>query len=625
MTRTGPDSLRRPVCAPEEGVLLYTADRLAKQETRSMSFFPLLRKPNRNPGKRSRSFVPRLESLEDRTVPSSLTVTNSLDKGPGSLRDTITNAKSGDTIVFAASLDGQTITLTSDQLTINKSLDFEGPGAGLLAISGNDQNRIFNINEGLTLTINGLTLTHGRAVGGNVNGVGGGGAILNVGSVVSLANDVFSQNVSLGSSGNQADGGAIANYTSGSLTVTDSTFLNNRADNSTEGSHWAEGGAIFSERDGPSIVVTGCMFTGNQAIGGSGGVLPFGAFGFGDASGGAIHIEGPASTLRVINSTFTSNEAIAGSGSSAPNGGFAGVYYMDGADGGAIVCHDGGNLVVSGSTFTNNKAIGGSNASGVSIGFAWLGAATGGGIHAQGPTTITNSSFSGNQAIGGNGNSVGSGMILVGGGYGGAIYHDASGALASPLSVSNSTFTSNHAIGGTGNTGGILAGDGIGGGIMVLYGGFGQITAADVGTISGSTFSCNQAIGGGAPGANGADGLGGAIGNLLGSPLTISGCTLNGNQAIGGTGGSGANGGNGFGGGLYNDGTSSLTVTSSTITKNSATGGAAGSGGSAGQGAGGGIYIASGATADLDSYTVAHTTTNTALTDPDLDGRYVLI
>ena len=128
---------------------------------------------------------------------------NTNDKGPGSLRDTITKAQSGDTIVFAPSLDGKTITLTSDQLTINNSLDIEGPGADKLTISGNKQNRIFNINEGLNVTINCLTLTQGRAVGslGEVlSSSGGGGAILNGGSVVSLANDVFADNVSLGTS-----------------------------------------------------------------------------------------------------------------------------------------------------------------------------------------------------------------------------------------------------------------------------------------------------------------------------------------------------------------------------------------------------------------------------------------
>src|SRR5579864_1046005 len=102
------------------------------------------RKNSRNPACPNR-FLPQLEVLEDRTLPSTLTVLNTLDKGAGSLRDAITNAKSGDTIIFAPSLAGQTITLTSDELKIKKSLDIEGPGAGLLAVSGNDTVRVFDI------------------------------------------------------------------------------------------------------------------------------------------------------------------------------------------------------------------------------------------------------------------------------------------------------------------------------------------------------------------------------------------------------------------------------------------------------------------------------------------------
>src|SRR5207249_3934584 len=100
--------------------------------------------------------------------------------------------------------------------------------------------------------------------------------------------------------------------------------------------------------------------------------------------------------------------------------------------------------------------------------------------HSQGPTMITNSSFLGNDAVGGSGNTADNGMILDGGGYGGAIYQDTFGSNA-PLSVSASTFTNNHAVGGAGNAGGTLTGDGIGGGIIVLY--YGQATAADVATV----------------------------------------------------------------------------------------------------------------------------------------------
>ena len=46
------------------------------------------------------TFRPTLEALEDRWVPSTLTVKNNLDSGTGSLRAAITAAHSGDIIVF---------------------------------------------------------------------------------------------------------------------------------------------------------------------------------------------------------------------------------------------------------------------------------------------------------------------------------------------------------------------------------------------------------------------------------------------------------------------------------------------------------------------------------------------
>jgi hypothetical protein len=90
-------------------------------------------------------------------------------------------------------------------------------------------------------------------------------------------------------------------------------------------------------------------------------------------------------------------------------------------------------------------------------------------------------------------------------------------------------------------------------------------------------------------GGNGGNGKGAGLVVLAGS-TTISGCTLNANQAIGGAGGTGANGGNGYGGGLYNQGTA--TLIQSTINGNEAEGSAAGSGGLAGLGKGGGVYNA---------------------------------
>ncbi|MEZ4647008.1 MAG: hypothetical protein R3E31_30500 [Chloroflexota bacterium] len=49
-------------------------------------------------------------------------VSNTNNSGVGSLRWAITNAISGDTIQFNAALSGQTITLTSGEIIINKNL-----------------------------------------------------------------------------------------------------------------------------------------------------------------------------------------------------------------------------------------------------------------------------------------------------------------------------------------------------------------------------------------------------------------------------------------------------------------------------------------------------------------------
>jgi hypothetical protein len=65
----------------------------------------------RGPAPQRRSFRPRLERLEERTVPT--TVTSNLDDGSsGTLRAVIDAASPGDTIDFDPSLAGQTITST---------------------------------------------------------------------------------------------------------------------------------------------------------------------------------------------------------------------------------------------------------------------------------------------------------------------------------------------------------------------------------------------------------------------------------------------------------------------------------------------------------------------------------
>ena len=152
------------------------------------------RAPARKPAPR---FRPHLETLERRDVPSTLTVTNNLDSGAGSLRAEIAAAKSNDTIVFAPALAGKTITLTSGELDITKNLTIQGPGAGKLSISGGDAWRVFEVDGAkTTVTLSGLTITHGRSYsggGGDFNSTAGGG-ILNYQAKLTVSDCTVSYN-----------------------------------------------------------------------------------------------------------------------------------------------------------------------------------------------------------------------------------------------------------------------------------------------------------------------------------------------------------------------------------------------------------------------------------------------
>jgi Right handed beta helix region/Thrombospondin type 3 repeat len=85
-------------------------------------------------------------------------VVNSLaDDGPGSLRQALLLARDGGTINIRAK---GTITLTSGELVVNKSVSIRGPGATNLEVSSNNASRVFHIMPGTTATISGLKITN---------------------------------------------------------------------------------------------------------------------------------------------------------------------------------------------------------------------------------------------------------------------------------------------------------------------------------------------------------------------------------------------------------------------------------------------------------------------------------
>src|SRR2546422_3326762 len=100
---------------------------------------------------------PRLEVLEDRTMPSTLTVLNTLDSGAGSLRQAILDAAPGDTIAVTAA---GTIAL-NNTLTIDKDLTVSGPGRDRLTVSGQKLIRDFAVFGAINVTLSGLTIADG--------------------------------------------------------------------------------------------------------------------------------------------------------------------------------------------------------------------------------------------------------------------------------------------------------------------------------------------------------------------------------------------------------------------------------------------------------------------------------
>jgi hypothetical protein len=542
-------------------------------------------RPRGAPRKRA-AFRPRLEALEDRALPSTLTVLNTLNSGAGSLRAEIAAANNGDTIVFAPRLGGQTITLAS-QLAVGKSVDIEGPSAAQLTVSGNNATRVFDIQSGAMVTIAGLTIAHGHVVAD-----AGGGIRNEPGATLSLKNDVIANNTAFGI------GGGLWNQIGASVNINNSVFAGNKAigslsfvypDEGFTGDGTAEGGGIDS--DG-TAVISNSLFRNNvvQGVTGLSGVG-------GGAHGGALATDG---TLTVTGCAFIDNMAQAGDGSSGGAGVAGGAGGQ--SEGGAI------NISVplmvanvSNCTFIHNQSLGGNGGaggSGANGGHGGVGAA--GAISmADATLNLTNSTFVGNQAIGGTGGTGGAGGAggTGGTGRGGAYVHTVTFGTSTPLSnLSNVVMVNNKAIGGAGGMGGVggpggNGGNGQGGAIRALLGTI---------NVDNSSLIGNQARGGqgGAPGAgsslggNGGNGQGGGLLTAFGVTANLLDTALFLNQAIGGAGTSGGNGGNGQGGGIFNGGSSlfgtpDLNLFGCQIEFNQANGGA---GASDGAGVGGGIF-----------------------------------
>ena len=338
---------------------------------------------------------PRMESLENRAMLTTFTVTNLDDAGPGSLRDAVddANAAAGaDVIEF--DVEG-TIQL-ADEILINDDLTINGPSKDKLTVSGNDATRVFRI-AGADVQMNRLTVADGfvndaqypfPGVGGgavlvfpgslnldqvvmrdNVSPNGSGGAIFSLFGTLDVTHSSFENNLAANDAGGGTPiaGGAIANVFA-TAKVSHSRFFDNEID---AGVAIGLGGAISNTFNG-SLDVTHSVFQGNSVR--SDGDARGGAIGAGFGLGSDV--------ITVDHSQFVHNSV-----------------QGDSAIGGAIWA-DVSSFTLDHSSVVNNQAIGVN--------------AQGGGIYNAGLFTLSQSNINANRAIGEGGDGVGGGIYNAG-------------------------------------------------------------------------------------------------------------------------------------------------------------------------------------------------------------------
>lgn len=273
----------------------------------------------------------RTPDLTASPTPHSTTVTNADDSGPGSLRDVVQAAESGDTITFDSDLTG-TIFLTGGEITISRDIQIIGPtpaapGANVLSISGSGRSRVFNVlgravvaienldivggseasGGGLLITDGHLTLTHVTVAGNQSYGPGGG--IACGGGVLVVINSRIRDNESFSFS--KAIAGGLFNNGC-DVIATGSTISGNAA----SGLDTADGGGIFNTGDGSSLELTNTTVSGNRA------------YGFNGSRGGGIFNGGGSSDVVLVNTTLAFNRAESSTGMGLEGGG---IYKLSGA------------------------------------------------------------------------------------------------------------------------------------------------------------------------------------------------------------------------------------------------------------------------------------------------------
>ena len=338
-----------------------------------------------------------------------LNVTTALDvvsdtDGLTSLREAIEFANSdagADTITIPADFNrGQTLVTTSE-LAITTPITIQGPGADLLTISGDNQHRVFNIDDSddanvLSVSLIGLTIADGNATGsgggilsreglllsgvaltGNAATADGGGIYQTVGSLFMLNSVVSANSASVGAgiyidsgfadilnttiSGNEAInwGGGITNGINGATTnVRNATIIGNRSDSDGDGTGTGGGIDVF----GTDISIFNSIVAGNvRGVIGSdvpddiSGTLMAGTFNFiGDAGTAGGLTDGVNNNLVGNNGTGTADLTSIVDTTLRDNGGLTHTHRL--FDQSPLV--DAGNIAVGPGLSTDQRGVG---------------------------------------------------------------------------------------------------------------------------------------------------------------------------------------------------------------------------------------------------------------------------
>jgi len=277
-----------------------------------------------------------------------------------SIQVAIDAAANGDTINVAAGI-------YNEDLTIDEDVTIQGQSRDTTTIDGSGAGRVIRITAGYSVTIRHVTIS-----GGNQTGyVQGGGGLWNSGTLT-LSNCIVSNNYAEPMGGgiyNDADGTMVISrcmikenttyhagwtglggggvYNTGTLTVLDSTVMNNHADDSP--SRYERGGGVY-HHDG-TMTLERVMISSNSST----------------EYGGGVHInhDDLADSAVLINVTISGNTSRVGGGI--------------GLTGGSV-----------GEVTINNATIAGNTATYTTSG--------GGGLHAYAPVVIRNSIIDNNSA-----------------------------------------------------------------------------------------------------------------------------------------------------------------------------------------------------------------------------------